>query len=202
MRCFHQWQNWQQCFRICERHDLERTPASTSFIPKRWNLGRMTPCRYQPGKDHAYWRDGPSNESSWFSLRTTFYSGCTSVSPSMPRDCFLSTHGCAPREIPHMHAYVCGPRLCDQHSPNWPPQHWHQIWHHCWCTLHLFISGFIARLPIFTIDLWASCPEHSQASVWTPQSIRTFGLQSLQEPSHQGAAACCINHWWWIGTGN
>ncbi len=136
MKCLHQWQNQQQHYRICERHDLERTSALTSFVPKCRNLGRTTPYHYQIGKYHACWRNGPSNQSNWSCLRTTFCGGCTGASPFVLGDRPLSTHGCAPREIPHEHACVYGPGLRDQHSPNQPPQHRHQIWHHRWWDLH------------------------------------------------------------------
>jgi hypothetical protein len=140
--------------------------ASMSFVPKRQNLGRTMPCRYYLGKDHACWRDGPSSQSSWSCSRTTFCSDCTGASPCVLGDRPPSTHECAPKEIPHWHACICGPRLRDRHPPNWPPQHRHRIQHRHWCSLQLRCWSFPSSLSISEQAVQDSV--WSQTSVWTP----------------------------------
>ncbi len=191
MRCLHQWQNRQQHSRICEQHDLERTPISALFVPIRRNLGQTTPYRYEPRKDHACWRDGPSNQSSWSCLITTFCSGCTNVSPFVPGDRPPSTHGCAPREIPHGHACVCGPGLHDRHPPNQPPQHRHQIWHHRWYNLHLRLRywSFPSSLPISEQVVQDSVKP--QFKLRSPYELPVSGAR-MQGLSHQGVVALAI----------
>jgi hypothetical protein len=57
------------------------------------------------------------------------YTGASPSSPSVAGDRPPSTHGCVPKEIPHGHTCICGPRLRDRHPPNQPPQHRHWIRH-------------------------------------------------------------------------